>query len=189
MRRVLPWSLCALALLAPTTVAGQVGITPRIGVYIQGGDFEDLEDAAGAAEVSNEAALALGASLDVGRFYLSVDYATGATLSVDRGIEGEDELGDGSVLAIAGGFVFRAPTPLLQPHMRIGAGVKRHDFSVEDDQLDFPDDETDLALHGAVGATLGLGGLGLTLELADYVTVDGFSPHDVTLTAGLRLGF
>jgi len=190
MRRALPWSLCALALLAPTTVAGQVGITPRIGVYVQAGDFDELTDEVDDIEVSNEAALALGATLDIGRLYLSVDYVTGSTLS-DDGIQDDDDVGDGSLLAIAGGLVFRARSPVIQPHLRVGAGVKRHDYSFDDDELEnlLPDDLTDFALHAAVGATVGLGGLGLAFELGDYITVDGFKPHDLMLTAGLRLGF
>src|SRR5690606_34945488 len=97
----------------------------------------------------------------------------------------------GSLLALAGGYVIRPALPLIQPHIRLGAGVKRLNYSFDDQGLgvDFPDDDTDFALHGAVGLTLGLGGLGISAELADYVTADGFEPNDLILSLGLRLGF
>ncbi|MGH7504692.1 MAG: hypothetical protein ACRELX_03540, partial [Longimicrobiales bacterium] len=81
MRRFVSLWFCAIALLVPAVAAAQVGITPRIGVYVQGGDLDELEDEVGNIELSQETALALGATLDLGRYYASLDYVTGSTLS------------------------------------------------------------------------------------------------------------
>jgi hypothetical protein len=191
MRPVRLSCLAAIVLLAaPAAAAAQVGITPRVGIYIPAGEFSELEDGARTIEVDKEAALTLGATLELGRFYAGFDYVTGSQLSSD-GVSNGDNLGDGTLLALAGGIVIRLPIPLIQPHIRLGAGVKRLNYSVEDQgvNVDFPDDDTDFSLHGAAGVSLGLGGLGIVLELADYVTVDGFAPNDFILSAGLRLGF
>jgi hypothetical protein len=188
MHRVrLTFIACALVVL-PAAASAQIGVTPRFGIHIPAGEFGEFEDATDTIELEKEASLTLGATLDLGRFYAGFDYVTGATLTED-GVDGEDEVGNGSLAAAAAGFRFSLGLPLIQPHVRLGAGVKRLDFSFDDDPLDEIDDETQVALHGAIGATLGLGGLGITAELADYVTVDGFEPNDFMLTLGLRLGF
>jgi hypothetical protein len=178
---------CALVAL-PAAASAQIGITPRVGIYIPAGEFSELEEGAETIELDKEAALTLGATLDLGRFYAGFDYVTGSTITED-GVDGEDELGDGTLLAAAAGIRLSLGLPLIQPHVRLGAGLKRLDFSFDDDELSEVDDETDFSLHGAVGATIGLGGLGITAELSDYVTVDGFAPNDFMFTVGLRLGF
>jgi hypothetical protein len=179
---------CALVAL-PAAAAAQIGITPRVGIYIPAGEFSEFEDQAEQTiEVDKEAALTLGATLDLGRFYAGFDYVTGSTLT-ESGVGGEDEVGDGTLLAAAAGIRLQLGLPLIQPHVRLGAGLKRLDFSFDDDDLNEIDDETDFTLHGALGATVGLGGLGITAELSDYVTADGFAPNDFMLTLGLRLGF
>lgn len=184
--------LFALGILAlPAAASAQVGIIPRAGIYIPAGKFAEIDDEVeDAFDVDKEAAFALGATLEISRLYVSVDYVTGSQLSSD-GIANGDDLGDGSMLALAGGFVIRPAIPFIQPHVRLGAGVKRQDYSFDEEgfNVDFPDDDTDFALHGAVGLSLMLGGLGLSAELADYVTADGFEPNDLILSLGLRLGF
>ena len=184
--------LLALGILAvPAAASAQFGIIPRVGIYIPAGEFAEIDDEVeGVFEVDKEAAFALGATLEISRLYVSVDYVTGSQLSSD-GLDDGDDLGNGSMLALAGGFVIRPAIPLLQPHIRLGAGVKRQNYSFDDQGLDvdFPDDDTDFALHGAVGLSLMLGGLGVSAELADYVTADGFAPNDLILSLGLRLGF
>lgn len=188
-RRSIAWTLALLAAL-PAAAAAQVGITPRVGIYIPAGEFSELESEARSIEVDKEAALTIGASLEVGRFYLGFDYVTGSRLDED-GVQDGSGIGDGTLLAVAGGVLLRLDTPVLQPHVRLGAGVKRIGYSYDDQGLAnlFPEDDTDFALHGAVGLSLGFGGLGLVVELADYVTVDGFEPNDFVLSAGLRLGY
>lgn len=179
---------CALVAL-PAAARAQIGITPRVGIYIPAGEFSELEDQARTIELEKEAALTLGATLDLGRFYAGFDYVTGSTVS-DDGVGGEGDLGDGTLLAAAAGIRLSLGLPLIQPHVRLGAGLKRLDFSFDDDDLgDAFADDTDFTLHGALGATIGLGGLGITAELSDYVTVDGFAPNDFMFTVGLRLGF
>src|SRR5690606_4504265 len=171
--------------------SAQLGLIPRAGIYIPAGDFAEIDDAVeGTIDAEKEAAFALGATLEISKLYVSLDYVTGSQLSTD-GLANGDDLGNGSMLAIAGGLVFRPAIPLIQPHIRLGAGVKRQNYSFDDQgfDIDFPDDDTDFALHGAVGLTLGIGGLGVQAELADYVTADGFSPNDLILSLGLRLGF
>lgn len=185
--------LLALAISAiPAFASAQVGIIPRVGVYIPAGEFAEIGDEVeGVFDVDKEAAFTIGATLEVGRLYLGFDYVTGSQLSSD-GLDGGDDLGNGSMLAIAGGLVLRPAIPVIQPHIRLGAGVKRQNYSFDDQGvggISFPDDDTDFALHGAIGLSLGLGGLGVTAELADYVTADGFEPNDLILSLGLRLGF
>jgi hypothetical protein len=184
--------LLALGILTlPATASAQFGFIPRAGIYIPAGEFAEIDDAIeGTFEVDKEAAFALGATFEISRLYVSVDYVTGSQLSSD-GLDDGDDLGNGSLVALAGGFVFRPAIPFFQPHVRLGAGVKRQNYSFDDEgfDIDFPDNDTDFALHGAVGLSLMLGGLGLSAELADYVTADGFEPNDLILSLGLRLGF
>jgi hypothetical protein len=185
-------ALLALAILAlPAAASAQFGFIPRAGIYIPAGEFAEIDDAIeGTIEVDKEAAFALGATVEISRLYFSVDYVTGSQLSSD-GLDDGDDLGNGSLVALAGGFFFRPGIPFIQPHVRLGAGVKRQNYSFDDEGLDidFPDNDTDFALHGAIGLSLMLGGLGVSAELADYVTADGFEPNDLILSLGLRLGF
>lgn len=188
MRRLGATVFACVLVALPAAGSAQVGITPRVGIYIPAGDFSELEQGAETIQLEKEAAMTLGATLDLGRFYAGFDYVTGSTITED-GLQGEDEVGDGSLLAAAAGIRLSLGLPLIQPHVRLGAGLKRLDYSFDDNTLDEIDDDTDFSLHGAVGATLGLGGLGITAELSDYMTVDGFEPNDFMFTVGLRLGF
>lgn len=185
-------AIFAFSVLAlPAAASAQISLIPRVGAYIPAGEFAEIDDEVeGVFDVDKEAAFTLGATLEFSRLYVSVDYITGSTLSTD-GVDDGDDLGNGSMLAMAGGLVFRPAIPVFQPHVRLGAGVKRHNYSFDDQgfDVDFPDDDTDFALHGAVGLSLMLGGLGLSAELADYVTADGFAPNDLILSLGLRLAF
>ena len=182
----------AFTILAlPAAASAQISLIPRIGVYIPAGEFAEIEDELEQTfEVDKEAAFMIGATVELSRFYAGFDYVTGSDLTSD-GLEDGDNLGNGSMLALAGGFVLRPGIPVIQPHIRLGAGVKVQDYSFDNEDLDeaFPENDTDFTLHGAIGFSLMIGGIGVSAELADYVTADGFEPNDLIASLGLRFAF
>lgn len=186
--------IAAVAVLAGTEqAAAQVHITPAIGAFIPASDLKDLQDQAEQTRFDRSGTLGLGVNLDFGWLRGSVAYATGATIS-DEGVSGEDEIGDGSVLAVAADLVVRPlPRLLVQPYLLGGVGLKRQDFSFDDDGVTtnpLPDDQTDFAWHVGVGADLMLGGIGVMAEITDYITrteEKTFGQHDAFALVGLRI--
>jgi hypothetical protein len=194
MRRICTGLVVAAGfLLAPALPAtAQIYITPSAGAFIPASDLDDLRDRAEQAELDRSATLGLGLNIEAGWLRGSIAYATGATIK-DRSVENRGDIGDGSVLAVAADLVIRPlPRVLVQPYLLAGAGFKRQDFSFNDgagfgDLL--PEDRTDFALHAGLGADLMLGGLGIMVEISDFISrneENSFGQHDAFAFVGLK---
>jgi hypothetical protein len=193
MKRSIFAGLALLLLLPALPAAAQIYITPSVGVFLPASDLEDLEGQAEQTRFDRSGTLGLGLNLELGWLRGSVAYATGATIS-DEGVTGEDEIGDGSVLAVAADLIVRPlPRLLVQPYLLGGVGLKRQDFSYEDEGLGsnpLPSDKTDFALHAGIGADVMLGRIGIMAEITDYITRNEdstFGQHDAFAMVGLRV--
>lgn len=190
------WPMIAVAgaLLATAPGAGnaQLHVTPAFGAFIPGSDIRALRDEADRRRLAREGTLGLGLNVDAGWLRGSVAYASGATLN-ERGVQDRDDVGDGSVLAVAADVVVRPlPRVLVQPYLLGGIGLKRQDYSFDDDGVGnpFPRDRSDVALHVGVGADLMLGGIGVMAEITDFITRregGGAGQHDAFAFVGLRV--
>jgi hypothetical protein len=185
--------IAGLLALTAAPAAAQIYITPAAGVFIPASDLEDLEGQAEATRLSRSGTLGLGINLELGWLRGSVAYATGATIS-EEGVTGEDDIGDGSVLAVAADLIVRPlPRLLVQPYLLGGVGLKRQDFSYNDDGVGtnpLPSDLTDFALHAGLGADVMLGRFGIMAEITDYITRNEdstFGQHDAFAMVGLRV--
>jgi len=163
-----------------------------VGVFIPATDLEDLEGQAEQTRFDRSGTLGLGLNVELGWLRGSVAYATGATIS-DEGVSGGD-VGDGSVLAVAADLIVRPlPRVLVQPYLLGGVGLKRQDFSFDDEGISenpLPSDKTDFALHAGVGADVMLGRIGIMAEITDYITSNEdstFGQHDAFALVGLRV--
>ena len=193
MRRTLFTAFAgALLALSAAPVSAQVYITPAVGVFIPATDLEDLEGQAEQTRFDRSGTLGLGLNVELGWLRGSVAYATGATIS-DEGVSGGD-IGDGSVLAVAADLLVRPlPRVLVQPYLLGGVGLKRQDFSFDDEGISenpLPSDKTDFALHAGVGADVMLGRIGIMAEITDYITSNEdstFGQHDAFALVGLRV--
>jgi hypothetical protein len=170
-----------------------IAITPQIGVYVPGDDFESLRAGADSVRVNNEGSLALGLNVELGFLRGSVAYASAATLS-RSGVTGETEVGEGKLLAAALDFVWR-PLPRLivvQPYLLAGGGLRRADYSYETDGLTdaFPENASDFAIHAGIGADVVLGPLGVSAEITDFISKndeDEWKRHDGFGFVGVKL--
>jgi hypothetical protein len=185
--------IAGLLALTAAPAAAQIYITPAAGVFIPASDLEDLEGQAEATRLSRSGTLGLGINLELGWLRGSVAYATGATIS-EEGVTGEDDIGDGSVLAVAADLIVRPlPRLLVQPYLLGGVGLKRQDFSYDDDGVGtnpLPSDLTDFALHAGLGADVMLGRFGIMAEITDFITRNEdstFGQHDAFAMVGLRV--
>ncbi|HET9440367.1 MAG TPA: outer membrane beta-barrel protein [Longimicrobiales bacterium] len=186
--------LSALALLAPAMVHAQgISVTPMAGVYIPASDlYEIRDDAEQIFTVDKEGAFALGLNVELGMLRGSIAYATGAQLN-ERGVTNQENIGEGKLLAVAGDLVLR-PIPrliIVQPYLIAGAGLRREDYSYEDDGLAaaLPEDKSDFALHAGIGADVMLGRLGVVAEFTDFITQDEddkWKQHDAFAFVGLK---
>lgn len=194
MKRAMSGAVIAGVLaLTAAPAAAQIYITPAAGVFIPASDLEDLEGQAEATRLSRSGTLGLGINLELGWLRGSVAYATGATIS-EEGVTGEDDIGDGSVLAVAADLIVRPlPRLLVQPYLLGGVGLKRQDFSYNEDAggtNPLPSDLTDFALHAGLGADVMLGRFGIMAEITDYITRNEdstFGQHDAFAMVGLRV--
>lgn len=194
MRRAWIGYLVAAGLLLPSApAAAQIYITPAAGAFIPASNLDNLQEQAEQSRLKRSATLGLGLNLEMGWLRGSIAYATGATIT-DRSIESRGDIGDGSVLALAGDVVIRPlPRMLVQPYLLAGAGLKRQDFSFDSgagfgDPL--PSDRTDFTLHAGIGADLMLGGFGIMVEISDYISrneEDSFGQHDAFAFVGLKV--
>ena len=193
MRKYLLFGLATLAIAAlPSTSHAQIGVTPQIGFYVPGDDFESIRAGADSIKVNKEGSLALGLTVDFGMLRGSLAYASSATLNSSGGTGGE--VGEGKLLAAAADLVLR-PIPrilVLQPYLLVGGGLRRADYSYETDALEnaFPKNESDFALHAGIGADVMLGGLGLSAEITDFISKDDedkWARHDAFGFVGLKL--
>ena len=188
--------LITLAVAGPAHAQGRLAVTPLIGGYIPGNDVQELADEAEQITIDKEAALGLGLNVEFGWLRGSLAYASGATLNAEDGAspELEGEIGEGSVLAIAGDVVLR-PLPRLivvQPYLLGGVGLKRTDYDWNAEGVDaFPEDHSDVTLHVGVGADVRLGSVGLVVEVSDFISKQGdddFGRHDAFGMLGLKFG-
>jgi hypothetical protein len=191
-RKILPL-LCAAALLValPSAARAQLGVTLLGGAYVPASDFYDLRAAAEQTRVSREATLGLGANIDLPLVRLSLAYATGATLT-EAGVQSQREIGEGSVLAGAVDVLLRPlPRVIAQPYVIAGLGLKREQFSFRDgfNGNPLPRSQSDVALHIGLGADIVFGGLGLVVEISDFVSrrERDFGAHDAFALVGVRL--
>jgi hypothetical protein len=179
----------AIALAKPVA-AQSIHITPTLGAYHPGSDPIDLTDRGTRLVRGN--ALGLGLNLEAGFFRGTIAYASGATIK-EEGVGASGDVGDGRLLAFSGGLVLR-PIPRIigiQPYALGGAGLKRQDYSFDDDGFSnaLPKDKTDFALHAGLGADLMLGSLGFMAEVTDFIAsdYDDSRRHDTFLMFGMRL--
>ncbi|MBR9988335.1 MAG: hypothetical protein KFH98_01205 [Gemmatimonadetes bacterium] len=193
MRRMVFAAITAGVFVLPAApAAAQIYITPAAGVFIPATDLEDLEGQAEQTRFERSGTFGIGLNIEMGMLRGSLAYATGATISED-GVGGGD-IGDGSVLAAAADLVIRPlPRLLVQPYLLGGVGLKRQDFSYDDEGLGanpLPSDKTDFALHAGIGADVMLGRFGIMAEITDYITRNedsSFGQHDAFAMVGLRV--
>jgi len=188
--------MIALAFVAVGIHAGEarsqnLTITPRLGAYIGAGDAEELRSEAERFRVERSADFALGLTAEIGPIRGSLDYVTGKRIT-EEGLD-DGDVGDGSLLAVAAGLALR-PIPRIvgfQPYAVAGAGLKRNDYSYDDDGLSdlLPASETDFSVQLGLGADLMLGAVGIVAEITDYISWHEGSAgrHDAFITAGLRV--
>lgn len=189
------WLVTAITILASvsTPAEAQLHVTPLAGGYLPASDLDDLRDQAEGARLRREGTLGLGLNLDTGWLRGSIAYASGARITA-QGVENGDRVGDGTVLAAAVDLVIR-PLPRMgvQPYVLGGVGLKRQDYSFEDDGLGsnpLSRESTDLAIHAGVGLDLMLGSFGLVAEVTDFITREpgdgAWGQHDAWIVVGLR---
>jgi hypothetical protein len=193
MRRVLLAAIAAgLFVLPAAPASAQIYITPTAGVYIPATDLDNLQAEAEETRLDRSGTFGIGMNVELGWLRGTLAYATGATISED-GVGGGD-VGDGSVLAVAADLVVRPlPRLLVQPYLLGGVGLKRQDFSFDEEGLSgnpLPSDRTDFALHAGIGADVMLGRIGVMAEITDFITRNEdstFGQHDAFAMVGLRI--
>ena len=191
MKRVM--LVIAAALLPGAAQAQGVSVTPSVGVYIPASDLYSLRDEAQDFSVEKEGTFALGLNVELGSFRGTVAYASGAQIN-QRGVQNRDNIGEGKLLAVAGDVVLR-PIPrliIVQPYLVAGAGLRREDYSYEDDGVAdaLPSEQSDFALHAGIGADIILGRIGIVAEITDFITKDEddkWNQHDAFGFVGLKL--
>lgn len=185
--------LAAAALAVPAAARAQgVSVTPTVGIYIPASDLYHLRDEAQNASVEKEGTFAMGLNVEFGSLRGSLAYASGAQVN-DRGVQNRDNIGEGKVLAVAGDFVFR-PIPriiIVQPYLLLGAGLRRADYSYDDDGVGnaFPKEQSDFAFHAGIGADVMLGRIGIVAEFTDFIAQEptgDWNQHDAFGFVGLK---
>lgn len=188
------FALAASALLIPAASQAQgISVTPSVGVYIPASDLYDLRDEAQQITVDKEGSFAMGLNVEMGMLRGSLAYASGAQLN-ERGVQNRENIGEGKLLAVAGDVVLR-PIPrliIIQPYLIAGAGLRREDYSYEQDGISdaLPKEQSDFAFHAGIGADVMLGKLGVVAELTDFITKDEedkWDQHDAFAFVGLKL--
>jgi hypothetical protein len=187
--KTLAFAAVAAALFAaPSAAAAQIHITPAAGAYIPASDLRGLQAEAEERRLNRESTLGLGLNIDAGWLRGSIAYATGASVSED-GVQGSENIGDGSVLAVAADLVLRPlPRVLVQPYLLGGLGFKRLDYSYSEDGVTgaLPADQREVALHVGVGADVMFGRIGVMAEITDYISRNESGQHDAFAFVGLR---
>jgi hypothetical protein len=178
-----------LVLAAPNASAAQgITVSPMVGAYVPAGSFRELQAQAG--ELERGSTLGLGLNVGLGMLRASLAYASGATISRDDGITGEEEIGDGSVLVGAADLVIR-PLPKLivvQPYLLGGIGYKKEEYKLESGFENIEDDNS-VVLHAGVGLDISLGRLSLVGEVSDFIgrnDEDKWKVHDAFGMVGLK---
>jgi hypothetical protein len=190
-KRILPALLLGAVAFTAAPAAAQIHVTPVVGTFIPATDLRDLRTEADDVRLRREGTLGLGLNVDAGWLRGSIAYASGATLS-ERGVQNRDDIGDGSVLAVAADLVLRPlPRLIAQPYVIGGLGYKQQDYSYSRDGVSnpFSREERDVALHVGVGADVMFGSFGIMAEITDYITRNddaSFGQHDAFAFVGLR---
>lgn len=193
MRRIVVGFMAAAALLG---AAGQVEaqgltVTPSLGAYIPASDFKGLRDEAENQRLEKEGTLALGLSVEMGWLRGTLAYASGAKIT-DEGVDGEDQLGEGTLLIGAADIVLR-PLPrlvIVQPYVLGGVGFRNESYDTDEATDLFPEDDRSMGLHIGAGLDVMLGGLGLMAEVTDFISKDlqdDWGRHDAFAMVGLKL--
>lgn len=185
----------AAALLVPAASHAQgISVTPSVGLYIPASDLYQLRDNTEQIfSVDKEGTFALGLNVELGMLRGTIAYASGAQLN-EGGVQNNDAIGEGKLLAVAGDLVLR-PIPrliIVQPYLIAGAGLRREDYSYDDDGVSnaLPKDKSDFALHAGIGADVMLGRIGIVAEFTDFITqdeTDKWDQHDAFAFVGLKL--
>ena len=197
---------CMAAPAAAQVPGIELSVLPKVGFYSPASDLAAAQDALGEVVDDRGGSLALGLALEMGvpltalGVRVGFDYVTGSefTYEDEAAVEATAEQ---TMLAITGDVVLR-PIPRLvvvQPYLLAGAGVKRYDFSFDEDagtdiEAAFPESETDFTIHAGIGVDLGLGPIALIAELSDYISWyetgadESEMQNDLFLMAGIRLG-
>jgi hypothetical protein len=185
-------TLAGATILSAAPLTAQIHVTPSIGTFIPATDLRDLRSEADQLRIRREGALGLGLNVDAGWLRGSLAYASGATLT-ESGVQNRDDIGDGSVLAVAADIVFRPlPRIIAQPYLLGGLGYKQQDYSYSRDGLSSPlsRESRDVALHVGIGADVMFGSFGIMAEITDYITRHddaSFGQHDAFAFVGLRV--
>lgn len=172
---LVPAVLALLALPSPARaqIAGvDLELVPKIGAFLPAGDLGEVQG----ESVRLGSALAIGLGLELQLPFLpfnvraNLDHVPSTMADTDAAL-GEV---DADVLGLAADLVFR-PFPLLaaRPYIALGAGSMRYNFTADNGgqvAAALPESASNLALHLAVGAGIGLGPLELTIELGDYIS-------------------
>lgn len=187
--------LAAVAVFAPVAAAQAQGIsvTPSVGMYIPASDLYALRDGTTQATIDKEGTFALGLNVEFGMLRGTVAYASGAQIN-EGGVSGQENIGDGKLLAVAGDLVLR-PIPrliIVQPYLIAGAGFRQENYSYNDSGIGgaMPKDQRDFALHAGLGADIMLGRIGVVAEFSDFITKneeDKWNQHDGFGFVGLKL--
>lgn len=223
MRRVvLVLTLLPLFLAVPASAQARFGVTPRVGWYAP---LDRFGPAAPVNEVwfleldRVESALSLEVSADFAWPSNRLSTRVLGLITLPTKAEGFFNCYPGmacpailleteAAVTVFTGLVDLVYKPFagkLQPYAAVGAGVKRYDFSWPSEEV-FIDGGTyglsGFAMHGAVGAELGLFGTSLRAELADYYSAGRIVPpsgsmalrpprrekqHDLGFSLGWRL--
>jgi hypothetical protein len=197
MMKFFPALAGALFVLATASVAQaqSISITPRAGLFAQASNMQEGTLVAGEAMLRREAALALGAAVDVKLLPLlpairiAADFTSGSKIS-EEGVDGEI-LGSG-LLGLSADVVFSPlPLPLVRPYVAAGVGYMRENYTPGTGYNGtMPENLSDYQLHAGAGVVLSLGKLGLDINVSDYLSkpegAEGFR-HMVFGTVGLRL--
>jgi hypothetical protein len=177
----------------PSAAYAQFHVTPAAGAWISANDLRGLRTEAEQQRLERQGTLGLGLNIEAGWLRGSLAYATGATIS-EEGVQGQDRIGEGSVLAVSAAVVLRPlPRLLVQPYVLAGAGLKQENYSWTRDGARgaLPTDRRQAALHIGIGADAMLfRGFGIMAEVTDYITrhQDGeFGRHDAFALVGVRL--
>lgn len=203
-------ALAGVALMAAPASAQvpglELSVLPKVGFYSPASDLAAAQDALGEVVDDRGGSLALGLALELGVPLTSLgvrvgfDYVTGSEFTYE-GEAAVEATAEQTMLAITGDVVLR-PIPrllIVQPYLLAGAGVKRYDFSFDEDagtdiEAAFPESETDFTVHAGIGVDLGIGPIALIAELSDYISWyetgadESEMQNDLFLMAGIRLG-
>jgi opacity protein-like surface antigen len=184
----------ALALAATGPAEAQsIHVTGLGGIYKPDSDLFDLRDDVGEGRLSKNDAAAFGLNLEVFGFRGSLVYAPGSTVEEETSGGDDRDVGDSSLLAVAGDLALR-PLPRvvgIQPYALAGIGLKRFGYDITDDGIAnaLPEDGTEFSIHFGLGVDWMGDRFGFVLEATDFFTLGDaeFGRNATFLLAGVKL--